>query len=47
VAADPDAAYIFLAGGTREPGLRARLQAAGYRRLRTGDFVVYVRERPA
>ena len=43
VAADPAAAYIFLAGGAREQRLRPRLLAAGYRPLRTHEFVVYVR----
>ena len=47
VLADPDAAYVFLAGTEREPRLRSRLLAAGYRRLRTGDFIVYVRPRAA
>ena len=41
--ADPNAAYVFLAGSEREPRLRARLLGAGYRPLRTGDFVVYLR----
>ena len=40
---DPDAAYVFLAGGLQEARLRPLLLDAGYRRLRTGDFVVYLR----
>ena len=47
VSADPDAAYVFLTGTERERRLRPQLLAAGYRRLRTGDFVVYVRPRAA
>ena len=43
VLADPRAAYVFLAGSDREPQLRPRLRAAGYRPLRTGDFIVYLR----
>jgi len=43
VVADPDAAYVFVAGSAREARSRARLLAAGYHRLRTGDFIVYVR----
>ena len=43
VTADPDAAYVFLARTARESASRQRLLAAGYRRLRTGDFVVYLR----
>ena len=43
VTADPNAAYVFLAGTARESASRRRLLAAGYRRLRTGDFVVYLR----
>ena len=43
VLADPRAAYVFLAGSDREPRLRPRLLAAGYRPLRTGDFIVYLR----
>jgi hypothetical protein len=43
VLADPNAAYVFLAGSPREPRLRPRLLAAGYRPLRTAEFVVYLR----
>ena len=41
--ADPRAAYVFAVGSSREPHLRPRLLAAGYRPLRAGEFVVYVR----
>jgi dolichyl-phosphate-mannose-protein mannosyltransferase len=43
VTADPDAAYVFLAGTNREARSRQRLLDAGYRRLGTGEFVVYLR----
>jgi hypothetical protein len=41
--ADPNAAYVFLARSSRESRLRPRLLAAGYRPLRTAEFVVYVK----
>jgi len=47
VTASPTAAYVFMAGSPREDESRRRLLAAGYRRLRTADFVVYVRPRRA
>jgi 4-amino-4-deoxy-L-arabinose transferase-like glycosyltransferase len=43
VVADPNAAYVFLARSSRESRLRPRLLAAGYRPLRTAEFVVYVK----
>ena len=47
VTASPTPAYVFLAGSSREDESRPRLLAAGYRRLRTADFIVYVRPRRA
>ncbi len=42
VQADPRSAHIFVAGTETEPLARHALLAAGFRRIRTGDFVVYV-----
>ena len=42
VGASPAAAYVFLAGSPTEHRSRGRLVAAGYRRLHTADFIVYV-----
>lgn len=45
VATSPTAAYVFLAGSSMEHGSRRGLLAAGYRRLRSAEFIVYVRAR--
>lgn len=42
VSASQQPAHIFVAGTSEEPAQRPELLKAGYERLRTGDFVVYV-----
>ena len=47
VTTSPAPAYVFMAGSARERSSRRRLAAAGYRRLPTAGFIVYVRPRRA
>jgi hypothetical protein len=42
VAAAPEVAHVFLRGSRREPSVRGELLGAGFRPVRTEDFVVYV-----
>lgn len=45
VASDRRSAHVFIRGSTREPEERRRLTAAGYRLVREGSFLIYVRPR--
>ena len=42
ISASERPAHVFVAGTSEEPAQRPRLLHAGYKRLRAGDFVVYV-----
>jgi hypothetical protein len=43
VSRSPDPAHVFLPGTDAAPGLRQKLFADGYRVLRAGAFLLYVR----